>query len=71
MSEVGAAEIGASTIWWQSGADADGHGDPRGVHVSAEDSARARGIVEATGLRYVDDAYLPDAVRALTASLGG
>jgi hypothetical protein len=35
--------------------------------VSADDSTAARRVVEAAGLRYVDDAYLPDVVRARSA----
>jgi predicted CoA-binding protein len=62
-----AVALGATALWWQSGLMAPAERDPRGCWVSADDSTAARRVVEAAGLRYVDDAYLPDVVRARSA----
>jgi len=45
-----ARRVGAHAVW---------------VQLPAEESPAARTIVEAAGLTFVDDPYLPDAVRAL------
>jgi predicted CoA-binding protein len=62
-----ATELGAQALWCQSGlADAETN-DPKGCWVSEEASGQARQLVEAAGLRYVDDVYIGDAVRELGA----
>jgi hypothetical protein len=63
-----AKRMSASTIWRQSGLDAAGHSDPRGCAPTL-DSEEWRQKVEAAGLQYVEDAYIGDVVRRLTASL--
>jgi predicted CoA-binding protein len=57
-----ATTLGAMAVWWQSGRATDGSRDPRGCWVSPDDSAAARRIVQAAGLRYVDDVYIVAAV---------
>ena len=63
-----AKRMSASTIWRQSGLDAAGQRDPRGC-APTPDSEEWRQKVEAAGLQYVEDAYIGDVVRRLTASL--
>lgn len=58
-----AKSIGAGALWIQSGRDQSGAKDPRGVWMPREESARAREIVEAAGLGYVEAPYIADAVR--------
>jgi uncharacterized UPF0146 family protein len=60
-----AKSVGAKAVWIQSGRDSTGAKDPRGVWFAAQDSSRARGIVEGAGLEYVEAPYIGDAVRAL------
>jgi predicted CoA-binding protein len=60
-----AVELGAGTVWWQSGLAAADVPDPKGCWVTADASRAAREVVESAGLRYVDDVYLADAVRQL------
>ena len=58
-----AKEVGAGTVWCQSGLSGDGVKDPRGVWVPVEESREARAIVESAGLRYVDDTYIAGVAR--------
>jgi predicted CoA-binding protein len=59
-----ALELGATTIWLQSGLASDGKRDPTGSWMPDERSAEARGIVESAGLSYVERPYIADTVRA-------
>jgi predicted CoA-binding protein len=63
-----ARELGAGAVWWQSGLADASNSDPTGCWVSAQDSERARAIVEEAGMRYVDDVYIAEVARAMTAS---
>jgi len=58
-------DLGAGAVWLQSGLDAAGGKDVTGCWLPEEERARARGIVEALGLVYLDEPYVADAVRAL------
>ncbi|WP_020576723.1 CoA-binding protein [Actinopolymorpha alba] len=58
-----AKELGATTIWRQSGLLSSGESDPRGCWTPEEESREARRIVESAGLTYVEDPYIADAVR--------
>jgi predicted CoA-binding protein len=58
-------ELGAQTIWRQSGLSGEGQPDPHGCWIDEDESRRARSIVESAGLAYVDDRYIADAVRSL------
>ncbi len=57
-----AQDLGAGTVWIQSGRDADGASDVTGCWLSPEDEQEARLIVESAGLRYIDSPYIVDAV---------
>ena len=60
---AGAKQLGAGTLWWQSGrADADTD-DPKGCWVSEAQSERMRALAESEGLHYIDDVYIGDAAR--------
>ena len=58
-----AKAVGAKALWIQSGLDKTGAKDPRGCWLSQADSGRARDIVEAAGLTYIETPYIADAVR--------
>lgn len=58
--------LGARAVWIQSGLDATGAKDARGTWLPDSESAKARAIVEAAGLTYVDGPYIGDAVRAVS-----
>ena len=60
-----ASQVGAKTVWLQSGKDADGKPDVRGTWFSEEDRAMARAAVEGAGFTFVDDVYIGDAARSL------
>ncbi len=60
-----AQRLGAMAVWVQSGRTAEGRRDPRGCSLPEGESSQARALVEAAGLAYVDDRYLPDEVRGL------
>jgi predicted CoA-binding protein len=60
-----AKEVGATTVWCQSGLSSAGVDDPKGVWAPEEKSRDARETVEAAGLAYVDDVYIADVVRQL------
>jgi predicted CoA-binding protein len=57
-----AQNIGATTIWRQSGLNPAGEKDPRGSAPSP-DSAQWRSTVETAGLRYIEGAYIGDIAR--------
>jgi len=58
-----AKKIGAQAVWIQSGRDATGAKDPCGCWLSAEDSRKAREIVERAGLSYIDAPYIAGVAR--------
>lgn len=60
-----AKSVGARAVWIQSGRDSGGVKNPHGVWLAADDSRRAREIVEAAGLDYVEAPYIAEAARAL------
>jgi len=62
-----ANQIGARTIWRQSGLNRTGEKDTRGVAPSS-DSEQWRSAVEAAGLRYIEDAYIGDVAREVAKS---
>jgi len=57
-----AKSIGAKAVWIQSGRDESGAKNPRGCWFAPMESSKARGIVEAAGLRYIEAPYIADAV---------
>jgi hypothetical protein len=59
-----ARDLGASTVWLQSGRTADGSRNPTACWMSTDSSAEARRTVEAAGLTYLDRPYIGDAVRS-------
>lgn len=59
-----AAQVGAGTVWVQSGRAEDGSRDRGGCWLPADEAAGARAVVEAAGLAYLDQPYIADAVRA-------
>ncbi len=61
-----ARALGARAVWIQSGLDATGAKDAHGTWLPDGDSAKARAIVEAAGLIYVDGPYIGDAIRAVS-----
>ena len=61
-----AKQVGAKTVWLQSGKDADGKSDPKGCWFSDEDRSVARAAVEDAGFAYVDQPYIGDAARSLS-----
>jgi hypothetical protein len=60
-----ARELGATTLWYQSGLAEHGVRDPTGCWLSDQSARQIRSLVEAAGLGYVDDVYIADAARAL------
>jgi predicted CoA-binding protein len=64
-----AKQLGATTVWIQSGCDSGGRKEPTGCWLAPDDSRRAREIVEGAGLRYVDAPYIADVARS-TRSVG-
>ena len=60
-----AAQVGATSIWVHSGRNADGAKDPSGCWMPAEDSKRARGLVESAGFVYIEEPYIADVARRL------
>jgi len=59
-----AGRLGARALWWQTGLTGGGGKDPAGCWVPPEESRQARELAAAAGLRYIDDVYIADAVRA-------
>jgi len=60
-----AREVGASTIWLQSGLADGGEHDPRGCWLDDDSAAEARRAIESAGLVYLAEPYIADAVRML------
>jgi hypothetical protein len=60
-----AKELGAKTIWYQSGVTATGGKDPRGCWVADEELTLARNLVDAAGLRFIADPYIGEVARRL------
>jgi hypothetical protein len=60
-----AKEIGAKAVWRQSGLANTGTREPTGCWVSEEESRRARSLVEAASLGYIEEPYIADVVRQL------
>lgn len=65
-----ASSVGAGTVWIQSGFTAAGEKGPAGCWLADDDAARARALVEAAGLAYIDHPYIADAVRRRQAGAG-
>jgi predicted CoA-binding protein len=62
-----ARSIGAKAVWYQSGVDPGGAEDPAGCWVSEDVSRQARDTVESAGLAYIEDVYIADAARRVSA----
>jgi hypothetical protein len=60
-----ATELGAATVWLQSGLTGDGTRDPKGCWLPDGDAAQARTLVERAGLHYVGAPYIADVARGL------
>ncbi|MGH9222626.1 MAG: CoA-binding protein [Acidimicrobiales bacterium] len=60
-----AQQVGATAVWTQSGLNAAGGHDPTGCWRPEAESQQGRAAVEAAGMTYIDDLYLPDVVRGL------
>lgn len=63
-----ARRLGARAVWVQSGRTETGERDPKGCWMSAEESARARAIVESAGLAFVDRPSIVDVAGRLRRS---
>jgi hypothetical protein len=57
--------LGARAVWRQSGLSGDGIRDPAGCWVPPGEARRARSVVEAAGLAYLDAPYIADVARRL------
>jgi predicted CoA-binding protein len=60
-----AKELGAKTIWYQSGGTATGGKDPKGCWVAKEELTLARNLVEAAGLHFITKPYVGHAVQKI------
>ncbi len=60
-----AKTIGATAIWIQSGFAPGGTPDKKGCWFPDDESQRAREIVEAADMTYIQEPYIADAVRNL------
>lgn len=60
-----ATQLGAKSIWTQSGFSADGVKDQKGCWLPAEDERAARKLVEAAGMNYFCKPFIVDVVRDL------
>jgi predicted CoA-binding protein len=60
-----AEQVGAATVWHQSGVDSAGEKDPHGVWLAEADLREASTVVGAAGLVFVHSPYIADAVRRL------
>ena len=58
-----ARELGAATMWLQSGLSATGAPDPNGTWLGDDDAQQARAVVEAAGIGFISDHYIADLVR--------
>lgn len=61
-----ARELGASTVWYQSGLADNAVRDPTGCWMPDDRAAVARETVESAGLGYIGDVYIADVVRRVT-----
>ena len=59
-----AKALGAKAMWIQSGLDNTGAKDPRGCWLPEADAAKAREIVEAAGITYIEAPYIAEVARA-------
>jgi hypothetical protein len=62
-----AGRLGAKAIWRQTGLTSAGARAPDGCWSPPGESQQGRELAGAAGLAYVDDVYIVDAVRGLTA----
>ena len=60
-----ARALKAGVIWLQSGRDSTGARTATGCWLAPADSHKARQLVEAAGLTYVEGPYIADATRAI------
>jgi predicted CoA-binding protein len=60
-----AGELGATTVWCQSGLSPGGARDLKGCWLADDDARQARAVVERAGLHYVDAPYIADLARDL------
>jgi sugar phosphate isomerase/epimerase len=60
-----AKELGAKTIWYQSGLNATGGKDPKGCWVPEGELQIARRLVEAAGLRLTTEPHIAEVARRL------
>jgi predicted CoA-binding protein len=60
-----AKELGAKTIWSQSGVNATGGKDPRGCWLADMELTLARNLVEAAGLRFIAQPCIGEVARKL------
>jgi predicted CoA-binding protein len=60
-----AKELGAVTVWRQSGLTSTGMRAPNGCWAPDDESRQAHALVESADLDYVDDLYIADVVRQL------
>lgn len=65
-----AKDLGAKTIWSQSGVNSTGGKDPRGCWVAEEELTLARNLVEAAGLRFIAEPYIGEVARTLQTGKG-
>jgi len=60
-----AKRAGARAGWLLSGLAIDSEPDVKGCWLPDDDGRQARTLVQAAGLRFIDDVYIADAVRRL------
>jgi hypothetical protein len=60
-----AKELGAKTIWSQSGLAANGGKDAKGCWVPEGELQMARNLVESAGLYFITEPYIGDAAREI------
>ena len=64
-----ARELGAATLWYQSGRTSDGTPNPEACWLPSGEAALINSIVKHAGLRPVYDAYIADSARQLLRAL--
>ena len=65
-----ARQVGAKTVWLQSGKDSDGKPDVRGIWLADEMRAKTRAAVESAGFTYLDEPYIGEEARGSETSTG-
>jgi len=60
-----AKELGAKTIWSQSGVTTGGVSDAKGCWVPDEELRLARNLAESAGLNYISEPYIGDVAREM------